>query len=826
MTTEPQQIQPELSEPVLWDARRIYIGQDPACFRDTFIRQLTHTAPGLNLRNYVLDTSLDGSLEAIVKEALRSLSIRNVKVRRAMPDDRAVTESLRHLLWDCDPGVLPNEVTLELPPRDFPETAAACHELATRWFYGRSAGGNERSWAFDGLNVAASWLAAVARNLSPTKSVTDESRPANHPDITSDAGAVALEQLLSRIVEHTYPRRPHALVIARSSLRHKLACSLAGANRSWLSFVQLADSANSSGGIWEWPEDPDIVFSDRESFEVIDKRWTNSIWVVALEEDAERLPLSGYIPETQHARTNERAGVIALWSAHAPEIVLPVWVTRPLGRHLYSLPTIRNSEPRPELETLRDTWKRGLPCVTFLAGEAGIGKTTLAAQFISEFRLTIERRDPDEEGMGTLPSADALFVWDFYAEPFTERFLQEFAGYLNPEISIPARSEEWLRYIGDALQSRNLRRVLLVLDGLDTIEQTGHEGVPGRGLQDESILALLNRIARGDWPVTAVVTTREIPAGMEERFGDGYFHLRLGGLSPEQASKVLRSCGDISDDDHLVELAARFGFQPLALYHMGRLIGDFYQGDVSVAAGWLHDEPVKGSLAAPFDEASASFYQVFQHYEKHLPQHDVAVLKGVALVGEPLTAPEFSQVFAHAPVEHVAARAAGYPVNELQASFDALRSRRLLNAHTGSDGVVRYAAHPSISRYFSLAMTSDARAASLGAARHYERSLNAVRRSSYNSGPAEARTGGAMRTRRAGGAPHGNPIAYPTSNAVLDLMEKIVLHTARGGQQDEARRFYQSRMGGDQHLTAIGQQGRIRRIRARLTQDQGFQNKE
>jgi hypothetical protein len=397
--------------------------------------------------------------------------------------------------------------------------------------------------------------------------------------------------------------------------------------------------------------------------------------------------------------------------------------------------------------------------------------------------------------------------------------MQSLAKYLNPESSFPVRATEYLPFIRTALQYRNLRRVLLVLDGLDTLQQSEQPGSSGSCLQDESILTLLGLIARKEAPVCAVVITREMPVEIEERGGNGYFHVRLKGLPEKAASNLLRSCAQTGSAAQLAELAGKFNYHPMTLYHVGRLIKDFYRDDLSAAARLSLAEAGPGGSAPGFNEADEQFIQVFKQYEEHLPQQDMAVLQGLALVGAPLTVAEFTQVFAHAPFDHAAVEAASSQVSELQASFNALRARALLNAHTGSDGVPRYAAHSTISQYLSSARPGDAQGASLCAARYYESNLNVLRASSSDPGMSEAGgAGDAMRTRGAGVGPRGNPIAYPTSSAILDLMERIVIHTARGGRRSEARRFYLSRMGGDLHLKFIGHEGRMRRIHASLAE--------
>ena len=69
-----------------------------------------------------------------------------------------------------------------------------------------------------------------------------------------------------------------------------------------------------------------------------------------------------------------------------------------------------------------------------------------------------------------------------------------------------------------------------------------------------------------------------------------------------------------------------------------------------------------------------------------------------------------------------------------------------------------------------------------------------------------------MRTRGVTVGPRDVRRNYPTDTALLDTMEKIIFHTARAGRGQAARLYYEHQMGGEQHLSAIGQDARARRI--------------
>ncbi len=739
----------------------------------------------------------------------------DIKLHRAENDDAKACKALGQFLYDCDPGVMPNEIIFDLPVQKYPLIAAACREFATRWFYGKGADEPRRDWPFDALVPA-----------SPTTELHDSESADSQPALSSRTGKgfraqphrrrAALGNLRSCVVNRWYPRRPTALVVASRPLLEAFVASLTKLTSAAFAYIQLAEAVPSDTDFWRWPESPDLVFCDKPSSAALGyrHRWGGATWVVANEgeDDAARAWAVNEAFERQaHATLPD---VLVAWSPRSADSVEPLWVTRPLGRGAQTLPANGDYQPTPELMQVRQLWNDEAPKVVSLVGLGGCGKTSLARRFLEECVLTAEMQEQEQEptGVNQSPRSDAIFVWDFYAQPFSEKFLHSFASYLNPDSAVESGSSECLRLIRRGLLERNLRRVLLVLDGLETIQSPSASSDKGE-LQDAFVAELLGDIVAGELPLMALLTTRLAPVIREDRKA-GNVQILLGGLSDETGRAIMRGAGACGDDEQLTAVVRRFKGHVMTLAHLGRMLGDFYQGDLAAVERLpVVERTLQRTGFGAIDEINRNFVQLFARYEEHFSEQELALLKCMALVGEPLTAHEFVQIFIEAGVRHVTASLAGLGPDEIQSRFDALRTRHLVNLYTGAGGQPSYATHPMLSYYFVDALTADAEEAlSLNAKGYYEQRLDALG-ADFGTTNVAVRTRGAIRARGAAVGLRGSATTYPTNTVVLDLLERVIFYTVRSGRTEEARLYYQRRMGGDEHLEAIDQQARAQRIR-------------
>jgi hypothetical protein len=793
-----------------YHSRIIFIGTSAASFTAIVPKALQHRKVSESVRYYVLDVSESGELYQTVKSSWLPEDIRaDIEVQRANKDDAAVCEALHQFVWRCDPGVRSNEVILELPPRRFPMVTAACRELATKWFYGSDWVESGRKWAFDVFPLRVRSPRSVG--LVDERKENVEAGSAGNDIADLEQSIVSLRDLQACIIRRCYPRRPTALLIASDQLRDLFVAALTRTFQPAFSFMQFVETTESQERLWDWPSQPDLVFSDLDRFATLRRQggWSNATWVVGSEGSQTE------IRELTKEVAKERPflpEVVVSWSPQLDDCVESLWITRPLSDGAHQIPSANYYQPTPQFDQVRDLWEDGSPKVVALIGLGGSGKTSLTQHLLESCPLTRQSSTTNER-TGGCSQADALFIWDFYAQPFSEKFLQSFASYLNPEFSVAANMGECLRLIRLGLQQRDLRRVLLVLDGLETIQRIRADSLDEGELQDSLVLKLLTDIANGELPIVAILTTRLKLVEFENGFNKGYVPIHIGGLPTPAACQLLKSCGGQGSDEQLAELAQRFGNHAMSIYHLGRLLGDFYQGDISAAERLpAVEKTFQQTGVHQIDELNRRFIQLFARYEEHLSEQELAVLKCMAVVGEPLTASEFAQIFPESGEQQITGSLKGLPLDELQARFDALHTRRLLTIHVDNAEAPRYATHPTLSHYFANALTADAEETLSHSMRgYYQRQLEAMV-TDYGMTNVAVRTHGAVRTRGAAVGPIGNQRLFPTHAVVLDLLERIIFHTVRSGRAEEARLYYLRRMGGDEHLKSIGQEARAQRI--------------
>jgi len=563
--------------------RVIYVGNDSRNFSEVLVGTLFESFRKHPIQAYVLDVSPKGELETAIRQAqLPDEVLASIHVAHATDDDRNAKESLQYLTEDCDSSSLPNQVILDLPPRDFPTLAARCRALASKWFFGGPEG-PKKDWPYENI-----------------------------------PNQIKLDELRMRLTAWRYPRHLSALLVGPRKPRNLFAEQLSLMFRAWFSFIQIAEpSVMPVHKFWPWKESPDLLFCETDSLNEICKYglYSRSTCVISHDDRQAAVNLVHTTAKSSRSLSNFPV-LIAAWSQKLPAIAAPAWVTRPLDRNTQSLPRQQYYHPRPELEgQLENVWRQGQSRVVGLIGLGGSGKTLLLQSLLRRCELTFmvnASSSPQQE----LPAADALFSWDFYERQFPDAFLCSFAAYLNSDLQ-SVSTAECLDLIRSGIRKRNLRRTLLVLDGLETIQhQSARDTFEGE-FRSNGVLKLLEEIASGELEgVIVFLASRLEPVELSTRFADNYLSINVDKLTTPQACQILRDCGGVGDNDRLGALAKRLNHHAMTIYHCGRLIGDFYKGDtlaVETLPSVLRTFQETGDQEV--DAINRRFIQIFSDYE-------------------------------------------------------------------------------------------------------------------------------------------------------------------------------------------------------------------
>jgi hypothetical protein len=419
-----------------------------------------------------------------------------------------------------------------------------------------------------------------------------------------------------------------------------------------------------------------------------------------------------------------------------------------------------------------------------------------------------------------LPAADALFAWDFYANPFPEAFLWNFASYFNPTYKGPVIGEQCLELIRQGIKERGLRRVVLILDGLETLQRSLTDRTSVGELLFPFMSELLRSVSRGEVPLFVIITSRLEPVELLGHRGVEF--IQVGALEPDSACAMLRACEVNGDDARLATIADRFALHALTIYHLGRLIGDFYNGDAAATDKLpIVERQFQHTGVKEVDDINRRFIELFAHYEEVLSAPERGVLERVAALGRPISISEFREIFLKPDLTDLAGPLALLTPGGFEDQFASLHARHLLTIYTEPGQPPRYFTHPMLSDYFADAFTADYESFNQGAIEYLKRQL-LPGQASNEASKSSIRTRGVVRIRRelrtrgVTSGPDDPKAGYATEERTLDLLEQIILHTVRAGHIQEARFFYEKRMGGDEHLEEINQQHRARRINALL----------
>ncbi len=390
-----------------------------------------------------------------------------------------------------------------------------------------------------------------------------------------------------------------------------------------------------------------------------------------------------------------------------------------------------------------------------LVAAGGTGKTAVVERVVA----------------GMEPGEASVLVWSFYERPDADAFLLEcnrlFLG--EEEGPMGGRLERLERGLRDG------RPHLVVLDGLERVQEDAGGGRVRGELSDQTLKLLLRALAAGLGRARALVTSRFPLVDLGDWANRGYRETRLDDLTPEAAVAVLRGWGVVGDEAALRAAAEQVGHHALSVAVIGSYLRSFADGRIEEVAAFDLDA-VTGD-----DAKAAKLARVLASYAERLPAEERELLARLAVFPRGVTL-----ALLGALVE-AGGEVAGLLVNErprLVKLLGDLKARGLVFQYR-TDTSVTWTAHPFLRDSFRALLGCPA-----------AHVFDVVARS----------LGSGLETR---------PDPKPTDPAVLDRYERLIEATRLAGREQEAFDLFWYGLGSAAHLgKVLGDYGRGYRILA------------
>lgn len=423
-----------------------------------------------------------------------------------------------------------------------------------------------------------------------------------------------------------------------------------------------------------------------------------------------------------------------------------------------------------KLQDLKD-WLRSpvtADRVVSVVAAGGTGKTALVEKALRETLFS------DRAG---------VFVWSFYEDPDTDKFLRAAYLYFTGERDTPTGG--MLERLQMALSDDAPH--ILILDGLERVQSEGDYRRRGE-LEDQQLKRLVKGLAGGKGNSRALVTSRFLMVDLDAWTGAGHRAILLDDLERAVAFDVLRAW-EVKGDDAALErllepLEINGSYHALSVAVLGSYLGNFAGGDPSRAPEFALDD------AQDSDPKARKLSRILEQYAKALTQLERDLLARLSLFPRGVKI-EFLGWIVQAGGD-VAGALIGLADQQLVRHLERLKALGLVFRYE-TDRQVVYSAHPFLREFF--------------------RDLLRIKPEAVHESV------------RAKLAPNldARPEAYPSDQVVLDQYQFLTEETLLAGRIQEAFDVYWYGLGNIRNLYKIlGENVRGLRILERFVPQDDF----
>lgn len=392
-------------------------------------------------------------------------------------------------------------------------------------------------------------------------------------------------------------------------------------------------------------------------------------------------------PVTEALPAPASMAVPSSFSPTSPSPVAPSWPIKWVHETSDDAAFIGRTEA---MDTL-NRWVRD-PAVRIVGvcAVGGAGKTALVGHWLKQ---TAGWRGLNRNFAG-------LFGWSFYQNQDSKEFLRELLEWAHEAFNWPQPGSDERRLRTEAVRLLREKPVVLVLDGLEVLqEERGEtqEGVRHGTFLDADLRGLLHDLCEeADCTSLAVLTSRFTFADLDRHLGTAFHQLELPGLEDDQGAELLRRLSVGGPDRDRREVSRRLDGHPLALRVFNEALPEAERARSLqfLELVFTTGEVPEGSTLG------GKLHRLLKFYEKRLPRDTVRLLSVVALFRTPV---------AEEMILHLARKLYGSK-KKRPLPDDAARVRSLSGLHLrgilsreplhGSQDGLGYACHPILRDHF------------------------------------------------------------------------------------------------------------------------------